>query len=670
MTFMGITGRQLTMVIVMICGTFVAILNQTLITPALPAIMAEFAIDAATAQWLTTGFTLVNAIMIPITAFLTDRFTIKRLFIIAMAVFTLGTALCAWAPSFIVLLIGRLVQAAGAGILMPLVMTVFMWTFPIEQRGTAMGMFGLIVAFAPAIGPTVAGIVVDHTSWHNLFVVLTLLALAMIILAIVAIRHEENNTKDVHLDILSVILSSFGFGGLLYGLSAIGSTGLTIDAIIGLIGGAIILVFFFRRQLHMEQPMLQVRVLSNRTFLISTVMIMIIQSSLMAGSILLPIYLQTLMGFSATDTGLAILPGAIITGAMGPVAGRLFDRYGPRVLSIVGLSLLVASTFCLGLFNTGTSFAFIVLVYTVRMFAMSLVNMPLNTWGMNALSRDLVNHGTSVNNTFRQVAGSLGTAILVSIYTIVGSMCSGDMGARDASIFGFDVAFFVGTGLCLIAFFMALFLVKNRKSTKDKLAKEADKENKHRTLMESVMKSNVFTLQEDATVIDAMQLFVDKDISAAPIVDKDNEPIGFISDGDIMRRLPQRSQTYVDPVVMVTQTIESESADTNLMEKLDQLMSANVCDIGVKKAISVDIHTDMVEVCKVLADNHLKKVAVTDEGHLVGMINRSDIIQATMETYLENSKAGTLPTPEKEPEEQVKEESERKAKEAEEETKD
>ncbi len=637
MAFMGVTGRQLSMVVVMICGTFVTVLNQTLITPALPVIMSEFSIDASTAQWLTTGFTLVNAIMIPITAFFTDRFPVKRLFIIAMVIFTIGTAGCAWSPNFAFLLGGRLIQAAGAGILMPLVMTVMMWTFPIEQRGTAMGWFGLIVAFAPAIGPTVAGIVVDNTSWHNLFWAIVIFAAAMIVVSAIAIKSGESNKKDVHLDILSVILSCLGFGGLLYGLSAIGSNGFTIDAIIGLAAGAVILVFFFYRQVHMDQPMLQVRVLTNRTFRTSTIIIMIIQSALMAGSILLPIYLQTLRGFSATDTGLAMLPGAILTGVMGPIAGRLFDRYGPRALGITGGCLMVASTICVALFSSTTSFAWIVIVYTVRMFSISLINMPLNTWGMNALPRELMNHGTSVNNTFRQVAGSLGTAILVSVYTIVAGMSVSSMGETDASIFGFDITFGVATALCAIALIMIVFMVKNKKASKESSEEEkeaADVDNARRKVIEDIMKTDVYTIPETATVREAMQQLVDKHISALPVVNDQDEAVGFISDGDIMRHLSPRSQTYIDPISMIDQTISEDAFNEDFASKLDEILAANVLSIGVKNVISVGLHDDLDKVCRVLGENHLKKVVVAHHGKLVGVINRSDVTRYTMQLSL------------------------------------
>lgn len=627
---MGLTRKQIVMLAVLVFGTFVTVLNQTVVAPALPSVMIEMSVDASTAQWLTTGFTLVNAIMIPITAFLTDRFTTKRLFLVSMVIFTAGSALAGWGPSFTVLLLGRLVQAAGAGILMPLVMTVLMWTFPVDKRGTAMGLFGIVIAFGPAIGPTVAGIIIDRYTWHDMFYIIMVLSAIVVLIGAFVLTKGGETKKDVTLDVPSVILSSLGFGGLLYGLSTIGSYGLRADAIAGTLVGVVALVFFFRRQLKMEHPMLQVRVLQNRKFLIATIIGMLVQGALLAAGILVPIYLQSLMGYSATVSGLVLLPGAIIMGAMGPIAGRLFDKHGPRVLSLVGMGVLTITTFCFAFLGTETGIITLTILYTVRLFSLSLVNMPITTWGMNALDNELVNHGTSVNNTFRQVAGSLGTAIIVSASTIATNASSRVMTPTQASIFGIDVAFALAGVLCLIGFIMVVALVKNKPGE----TAELDKDNARRTVLESIMKRDVFTLPANATVAEAMQVLVDKHISAAPLVDEQGQAVGFVSDGDIMRYLSKRSTMMMDPVVMIMQTVDADGGNKDFARKLDELMTMPAKSIGAKGIIGVDVHADLPEVCRVLGENHLKKVPVLDEGQVVGVINRSDITHYSMEQYL------------------------------------
>ena len=627
---MGLSRKQIIMLAVLVFGTFVTVLNQTVVAPALPSVMAEMSVDASTAQWLTTGFTLVNAIMIPITAFLTDRFTTKRLFLVSMAIFTAGSALAGWGPSFAVLLLGRLVQAAGAGILMPLAMIVLMWTFPVDKRGTAMGLFGIVIAFGPAIGPTVAGVIIDRYTWHDMFYIITVLSAVVVLIGAFVLEKGGETNKDVSLDVPSVVLSSFGFGGLLYGLSTIGSYGLRADAIAGTLVGVVALVFFFRRQLKMEHPMLQVRVLANRKFLIATIIGMLVQGALLAAGILVPIYLQSLMGYSATVSGLVLLPGAIIMGAMGPIAGRLFDKHGPRVLALVGMGVLTLTTFCFAFLGTETGLITLTVLYTVRLFSLSLVNMPITTWGMNALDNELVNHGTSVNNTFRQVAGSLGTAIIVSASTIATNASARVMTPTQASIFGIDVAFALAGVLCLIGFVMVVALVKNKPGE----TAELDKDNARRTVLESIMKRDVFTLPSNATVAEAMKLLVDKHISAAPLVNAEGKAVGFVSDGDIMRYLSKRSTMMMDPVVMIMQTVDADGGNKDFARKLDELMGMQALSIGAKGIIGVDVHADLPEVCRVLGENHLKKVPVLDDGQVVGVINRSDITHYSMEQYL------------------------------------
>ena len=626
----GLTRKQIIMLIVLVFGTFVTVLNQTVVAPALPSIMSEMSVDAAVAQWLTTGFTLVNAIMVPITAFLTDRFTTRRLFLASMVLFTAGTALAAWGPNFPVLLAGRLVQAAGAGILMPLVMTVLMWTFPVDRRGTAMGVFGIVIAFAPAAGPTVAGIIIDQANWHVMFWIIAVLCAAVIVFAAVALERGGKTNKDVKLDVISVVLSTLGFGGLLYGLSAIGSYGVTVDSAGGVVIGAVALAFFFRRQLRMEQPMLQVRVLTNRRFLIATIIVMLVQGALLAGGILIPILLQSYMGFSATTSGLVLLPGAIVMGAMGPVAGRLFDKHGPRVLAIIGTGVLALTTATFMFMGPGMGLITLTVIYTVRLFSLSLVNMPISTWGMNALPDKLMNHGTSVQNTFRQVAGSLGTAVIVSASTVATNMVSGSTDAVTAGVFGIHAAFAVATALCVLGFVLTVALVRNKPG--DEAA--ADEDNAHRSLIERIMKRDVYTLPENATVLEAMQLLVNNHISAAPLVDTAGKPTGFISDGDIMRYLSKRGQMIMDPVVMIVQTVDAYSDHKDYAHKLEHLMGMKASDIGAKGIIGVSVHADLPEVCRVLGENHLKKVPVLEDGVIVGVINRSDITHFSMEKYL------------------------------------
>ena len=624
----GLTRQQIVMLVIMIFGTFVTVLNQTVVTPAQPSIMAEMGIDASLVQWLTTGFTLVNAIMIPVTAYLTDKHSTKVLYVVSMAIFAVGSLMAGIAPDFTVLLIGRLLQAAGAGILMPMVMTVLMLTFPVERRGSAMGIFGVVIAFAPAIGPSVAGLVIDSYGWRIMFYAIAILIAIVVLISVFVLKKSEPLNPDAHLDKISVVMSTVGFGALLYGFSTIGSVGLNVaDGVITLVG-IVVLVLFFRRQLKMEQPMLNVRVLANRRFLIGTVIGMIVQASLLAAGVLMPIYLQSYMGYSATVSGLVIMPGAILMGIMNPFAGRLFDKYGPRVLSITGLVILTISTIGFATLSSTTDVVWLTIIYAIRMFSMSLINMPITTWAMNALDNKVLNHGTSVNNTLRQVSGSLGTALLVSIDTFVTGSASGTMGTVEAGILGVNAAFAAAVVLSAIALGLTIAFVKNTPQD----AKDVDPQGEQRTMIEKIMKHDVYSLSPDATVVDAMKLFVEHGISGAPVVDADGKAVGFASDGDIMRLLSAQSNAYTDPVVMIMQIrADEETYD----EKLAKLMQMNIRDIGTKGVIGVDLYTTLPQVCRILSKNHLKKIPVLHDGRIIGVINRSDITLYSMKTYLE-----------------------------------
>ena len=630
---LGITHKQTVMIALLLFGTLVTMLNQTVVAPALPSIMVDMNINAATGQWLTTAFTLVNAIMIPVTAYLIDRFPIRNLFLFSMSIFALGSLLAAWGPDFPVLLGGRIVQAIGAGILMPMVMTVLMLTFPLEKRGLAMGLFGIVMAFGPAIGPTAAGAVIDAADWHIVFYVVTILSAIVAIITPFTMDKVEPKSKDLRLDILSVIMSTIGFGSLLYSFSVVGNGGFSIEFAISFVLGAVFIVLFFRRQLSMEHPMLRVRVLQNKTFLTGTIIGMVVQAALLSIGILLPIYLQSLLGYSATESGLVLLPGALIMGIMGPIAGRWFDRHGPRMLAITGSLLLTVGTLFLAFLGPEVSLVYVAVVMAVRLFGMSLINMTITTWAMNALGDDLINHGTSVNNTFRQVAGSLGTAILTSIFAIVSVSLMGSEGPTLAGIHGIDVAFGVSAGLCFIGFLLVVIFVKDGSSAEQVSVARGD----HRSVLESIMKEDVFTIPSTSSVLDVMRILVDKQISAAPVVDGEGRAVGFVSDGDIMRFLSKRSHLYTDPIVMIMQASpDNDSFD----EKLAALMRMNVMDVATKGVIGISLYAKLPEVCRVLGDNHLKKVPVLDEGKIVGVVNRSDITLYAMRNYIKAQDAG------------------------------
>ena len=326
---LGVGRKELVMVGVLLAGTLLAVLNLTMLSPALPAIMADLGVDATTAQWLTSVYALVEAVVIPLSAYLVGRFTTRQLFVTSLSVFTVGSLFAAIAPSFWVLLLGRIMQAACTGAVMPMVFTVILLVFPREKRGTAMGVIGLIIGFAPAVGPSLSGLLVDSVGWRALFAIVTTLGVVVVVLASFLLRNYGNFART-SFDKLSVVLSTVGLVCLLYGLSTFAST-TNMPLTLGLIAVGIVLVaLYVRRQLKLPEPMLNVRILKTCPYATAACVVVIVQAALLGTEVITPLYIQGTLGFTATMSGLAMLPGAVIGAFTGLVSGRLFDRFGVR----------------------------------------------------------------------------------------------------------------------------------------------------------------------------------------------------------------------------------------------------------------------------------------------------------------------------------------------------
>lgn len=409
-------------------GAFVAILNQTLLNVAIPHIMADLNISATTVQWLSTGYMLVNGICIPITAYLIEKFGTRKLFITAVLLFTIGSIICSISTSFSLLMIGRIVQASGAGVIMPLLMTVFFSLFPPEKRGMAMGMMGIVMLFAPAIGPTLSGWIIEHYSWRLLFDVVIPIGIVDLILSFLWMR-DVTEVTNPKFDFPGLLFSTLGFGFLLYGFSEAGSKGWgSTIVVVSIIIGIISLIAFVIRELTTDKPMLELRVFKYDIFALTTIISMIINMAMFGAMILLPIYLQNIRGFTALQSGLMLLPGAIIMGIMSPIAGAIFDKIGARWLAVTGLTITVITTWQFTTLSMTTSYTHILFLYVMRMFGMSFLMMTVMTEGLNQLPRHLGAHGTAASNTARQIAGSIGTAFLVTVMSTRSGVHMGEYG--------------------------------------------------------------------------------------------------------------------------------------------------------------------------------------------------------------------------------------------------
>ncbi|HDB7934268.1 TPA: DHA2 family efflux MFS transporter permease subunit [Staphylococcus aureus] len=480
-------------------GMFIAILNQTLLNVALPKINTEFNISASTGQWLMTGFMLVNGILIPITAYLFNKYSYRKLFLVALVLFTIGSLICAISMNFPIMMVGRVLQAIGAGVLMPLGSIVIITIYPPEKRGAAMGTMGIAMILAPAIGPTLSGYIVQNYHWNVMFYGMFIIGIIAILIGFVWFKLYQYTTNP-KADIPGIIFSTIGFGALLYGFSEAGNKGwgsVEIETMFAI--GIIFIILFVIRELRMKSPMLNLEVLKFPTFTLTTIINMVVMLSLYGGMILLPIYLQNLRGFSALDSGLLLLPGSLIMGLLGPFAGKLLDTIGLKPLAIFGIAVMTYATWELTKLNMDTPYMTIMGIYVLRSFGMAFIMMPMVTAAINALPGRLASHGNAFLNTMRQLAGSIGTAILVTVMTTqttqhlsafgeeldktnpvvqdhmreLASQYGGQEGAMKvllqfvnklATVEGINDAFIVATIFSIIALILCLFLQSNKKA--------------------------------------------------------------------------------------------------------------------------------------------------------------------------------------------------------------
>ena len=339
--------------------------------------------------------------MIPLTAFLMDRFHTRPLYIFSMSAFLIGSIIAALSPSFGLLMFARVIQAIGAGILLPLMQFTVFTLFPAEKRGFAMGLTGIVAQSAPAIGPTLTGFLIDSFSWRAPFLVVATIALIAFIIGAIFVE-SNNETKLTKLDKTSVVYSTFGFGLMLYAFSSAGNLGFSSPiVIISLILGIIIVGVFVSRQIRIDNPLLNMRVFANRTFSLSAFSSMVLFIGIVGPALLIPMYIQTGLGLSAILSGLVILPGAVVNAFMSVYTGKIFDKYGLKVLAIPGFILLIIMTILHCFLTVDTPYWYVVVIYAVRMFAVALIIMPLNTIGINALDTKNISHGTAIMNSLK-----------------------------------------------------------------------------------------------------------------------------------------------------------------------------------------------------------------------------------------------------------------------------
>ncbi|MGZ8179169.1 MDR family MFS transporter [Williamsia sp. SKLECPSW1] len=452
--------EHVVVIAVLLIATFVVILNETVMSVAIPVLQRDLGVPPSVGQWLTTAFMLTMAVVIPLTGFLIQRFGTRRLFLVAMSAFTAGTAVAFVAPGFDVLLVARVIQAVGTAIMLPLLMTTVMTVVPENRRGVMMGNISVVIAVAPALGPTLSGLVLDNLGWRWIFGVVGPIAAASLVVGIIAVR-PVGTTTAAAVDILSIPLSVLGFGGLVYGLAGIGEAAdhsVATPLWIPFTVGALALAAFIARQLVLgraDRALLDLRVFASSTFSLSILAMVVAMATMMGTFIVVPYFAQTVLGFTPFATGLVTLPGGLLMGLAAPVVGRIYDLRGARPLVLPGAVAITAGVWSLSVVDGSTTIWWLIAANMLLCLGLAATFTPLMTLALGSVAPERYSHGSAALGTFQQVAGAMGTALFVTVMTVV---ASGDHATDDAASEAiahgvrtvFTVAGFLGIALIVI----------------------------------------------------------------------------------------------------------------------------------------------------------------------------------------------------------------------------
>ncbi|MDO5335270.1 MAG: MDR family MFS transporter [Coriobacteriia bacterium] len=623
---MNLTRQQYVMIALLLFGAFMVVLNATLLTPTLPVIMSDLGVEATTVQWLTSGYSLVEAIIVPLTAFFLGRFTTRKLYIGGIGLFAIGSLVAALSPSFAFLLLGRMIQASAAGLIMSMVFSVIVLMIPKEKRGMAMGLVGLVISFAPAIGPSLGGVLADSIGWRALFVVVASIAMILVILSIFVMKNFEGFARGAF-DLLSVIMSTIGLATLLYGLSTFSSTENHLITLAFVACGLLFVVLFVRRQNQLEEPLLRIEVLKSRRYRTAACTVFILQAVLVGTGVLFPMYLQNVLGTTATVSGLVTLPGAIIGAICGVISGRLFDKFGIRGLALFGSLVMLAAGVGMFFFSESTPLIVVIVINAFVVTGLQFITTPLNTWGVNSLDNKLVQHATAVTNTLNQVGASMGTALIISV-SAYGNMIAPDAVGTSLIMAGQHLSFLVIVVLLIAVFLIILLNARDKASDADPRmvsteVNDALPKDQRNWLVRDVMNPEPLSIGDGATVAEVVAKLSAHQTSGLVVVNNDGEPVGFVTDGDIMNGIAREEKAFSDGINFIVLL-----DDENMQEHVTEFLAKNVMNVATKKIITVDANYRLESACKVLAERRIKKLPVLSDGKLVGMLSRRNIVNA------------------------------------------
>ena len=453
-------AERIKVLLIMVSGTTAASISQSMMIAALPTIMHDYAVDASLGQLLTTGYIFVLGLISAMTAYLMNRVNSKKLYCIAMSIFLIGCACALVAPNYLLLLAARLLQAGGAGIALPLIQLVALNIYPKSRYGQAMSIVGMIIGFAPAIGPTISGFLIDLWGWKSVFIALGSVAFVVLVASLICLDDVvKRSKKQEHFDAPSALLYTLGFVTLMAGASAlVTKNALNLLALIPCILGLLVIFVFAHRQLRTPQPFLKLACFYNHTFAISCGMVVLSHIMFMAPSIMVPLFVQDIQGQSATVSGLTILPGALMTGILNPITGRYLDKHGPYFLLVVGGILVGAGTIAFALIDASVHEWVVTLIYGVRAAGIACIMMPMTAYACSTLAEEDLPQATAIITSSRQLIGSLSTSILIAIMALASS---NELGI---DLEGFHVSFWIQAAISIFGIILGIILLKRKKA--------------------------------------------------------------------------------------------------------------------------------------------------------------------------------------------------------------
>ncbi len=598
-------------------GAFLATFNETFLNVALTPIMQDYGVTSGDVQWVSTAYMLVAAVTVPVTSFLYRSVPTRRLSIIALALLLAGTLVGAVATSFPVLIAARCIQALGTGMIVPIGMNLTLLVAPQGKLGTYMGVVSAVTLVGPAFGPIAGGLMLSVTNWHMLFVVFAALVVIAIVVNSLFVGNFEKLTNP-KLDVLSVALICVGLVGVMYAISTVFSGGLAVAAI-SFVVGAVCLVAFALRQRAIENPLLDLRPFQDKGFVCGVLVVFIAFMAVFAMNILLPLFMQNNLGFSALDAALTLLVPCMSCVVFAPVAGKLFDHYGfkyslPAALLVMAVFLFIMSR--LG----GTATALLLAaVYLPILAGCNFSIGPSQSFALGRLSEELHPHGVTVCYTAIQVAGCIGSSFYVGIMSGVQQQAVvAGASAQQAVAEGFSASCSVASALALVGLCFAIAtvcLAARKPATED--AQVAGE-------ISDVMFGDVYSVDASASAYDALLLMVKRRTSGLVVSHADGTLAGFVSDGDIVRAVADESEDKLDMAYMYSEWRRAGG----LEESLAKLKDVCVLDLATKKVVSVELDQGIERACRLLSAHNIKKIPVLNGGKIVGVVSRSNLLRS------------------------------------------